>query len=138
MLPCFDSILSVEKKKAVLEPFSDKKRYWCPFNNCLTFCSRLLRRVKPAHSVGNYRSANISRNGDKQILERLEMQLSMSNSTDANLQLFSWNVRISNGFGKSFLVSSQHAGKEIAVSTFQSRERQFIGSIVVVDSARLV
>ncbi len=65
------------------------------------------------------------------------MQYSVRNSTEAHLQLFSWNIRITDGFGKSFLIPCQYAGKEIAVSTFQSRECQFVGSVVIVYSIGL-
>jgi hypothetical protein len=53
-------------------------------------------------------------------------------STD--LQILPWHVRVFDGFGKSLLVPSQDAGKEIAVSAFQGRERQFVGSVVIVYS----
>ena len=51
-----------------------------------------------------------------------------------DLQLLPWHVRFFDGFGKSLLVSSQDTGKEIAVSAFQGRERQFVRSVVIVYS----
>ena len=50
------------------------------------------------------------------------------------LQVLAGDVRISDGFGKTLLVSSQDTGKKIAISAFESRERQFVSGVVVVDS----
>ena len=62
----------------------------------------------------------------KMILEHIEIE--------NHLQLLPWHVRFFDGLGESLLVSSQDAGKEIAVSAFQGRQRQFVGSVVIVYS----
>mmetsp|Transcript_814 Transcript_814/g.1864 ORF Transcript_814/g.1864 Transcript_814/m.1864 type:complete len:234 (+) Transcript_814:285-986(+) len=83
---------------------TDTECFHIPFP---TFRSRLLGALKTTGSVGDHRAANI--------------------------QVFSWDVRIFDGLGKSLLVSGQDTGKEIPVPAFQSGKGQFVRSVVVVN-----